>query len=290
MTARDRGFLLLTGYLGDPDRHPLTVAQFRELTQRSRAMEKPLEDRQLRQEDLVNIGCSPAFSNRVLKLLSDEEQLDWYLETGERQNCKAITRLQEAYPYRLRTCLGLDAPACIWVKGNTELLYKEKVALVGSRELYPENTDFAENVGKQAALQGYVLVSGNARGADRIAQESCLAHGGDVISIVADELGKKPLSNHVLYLSEDGFDLPFLSARALSRNRLIHSLTEKTFVAQCSLEKVEHGMELCVICSLTGAQCFALMTARMCVENCSVAEQNWLKQRTLSILRLYMMI
>ena len=79
-----------------------------------------------------------------------------------------------------------------------------------------------------------MLVSGNARGADRTAQAACLEAGGKVISVVADELYKQPLQENVLYVSEDGFGESFSSIRALSRNCVIHALGVKTFVAQCS--------------------------------------------------------
>ena len=95
----------------------------------------------------------------------------------------------------------------------------------------------AEEVGRQAALQGYTLVSGNARGADRTAQAACLKAGGKVISIVADELEKHRKKENVLYLSEDGFSEPFSSQRALSRNRCIHALGRMVFVAQSNWQK-----------------------------------------------------
>lgn len=237
MTGRDRGFLLLTGYLGDPDRHPLTVAQFRELTKLARQMERPEQDKYLDRQDLVRIGCNTAFADRILKLLSAEEELDWYLQTGKSKQCEPITRLNDRYPASLRNRLALEAPACIWAKGDLELLQTPMIALVGSRDLCPKNMTFAEEVGKQAALQGYTLVSGNARGADRVAQDSCLSHGGKVVSIVADRLDRRPLQDRILYLSDEGFDLPFSSIRALSRNRLIHALADKTFVAQCTFGK-----------------------------------------------------
>lgn len=237
MNNRDLCFLLLTGFLGDPDRDPLTVPQFRELTRRVRTMEQPVEERDLTKEDLLKIGCGDAFAERVLRLLSHEEQALWYLQKGEKCGCYPILRTVEHYPARLRNSLGLDAPACLWAKGDIKLLEGAKLALVGSRDLEPGNLQFAREVGKQAALQGYTLVSGNARGADRAAQDSCLACGGRVISIVADELYKQPADPNVLYLSEIGFDLPFSSPRALSRNRLIHGMVEKTFVAQCTFCK-----------------------------------------------------
>ena len=111
------------------------------------------------------------------------------------------------------------------------------VALVGSREPEWLGDAFAREAGRQAALQGYVLVSGNARGADRAAQESCLEHGGRVISVVADALQDHTLNENILYLSEDGFDSPFSAQRALSRNRVIHCLPRLTLVAQCRMGK-----------------------------------------------------
>lgn len=58
-----------------------------------------------------------------------------------------------------------------------------------------------------------------------------------MISIVADALEDQPLKDNVLYLSEEGFDLDFSNHRALQRNRIIHSMADKTFIAQCALGK-----------------------------------------------------
>ena len=235
MTAGERGFLLLTGYLGDPARKPMTVAQFRELARRVGFMQKPDFDRDLQTEDLIKLGYDKASAEKILMLLSHEVLLDFYMEKSRRCGCTPLTRLHSLYPSALRKTLGLDAPACLWAKGDLELLKYRRISLVGSRDLRPENRAFAQAVGTQAAEQGYVLVSGNARGADRAAQDSCLAQGGSVICVVADQLAKYDLRPNVLYLSEDGFDLAFSSHRALSRNRIIHALSEKTVVAQCAL-------------------------------------------------------
>lgn len=238
MNPRERGFLLLTSHLGNPGRHPLSVPQLRTLAERLRNAEHPAEDRELEPRDLVALGYGPELANRIVALLEDEEALDHYLNRAKKLGCTPITRVSEGYPLLLRKRLGLDSPGCLWARGDTSLLEKPAIALVGSRELREENWKFAAEVGRQAALQGYVLVSGNARGADRTAQDSCLDHGGQVISIVADELWKQPLRENLLYLSEDSYDEAFSAQRALSRNRCIHALGIKTFVAQTSLH---HG-------------------------------------------------
>jgi predicted Rossmann fold nucleotide-binding protein DprA/Smf involved in DNA uptake len=235
LNAREQGFLLLTGFLGDPSRKRLSVAQFRQLALRARELKKPAQDRDMTEADLLQIGYDRKTAQQILTLLSQKEQLLWYVQQGRKRDCFPITRISSAYPRRMHHRLGLDSPSVLWAKGDVALLQRPAVALVGSRDLQPENEAFAREVGRQAALQGYVLISGNARGADQAAQNSCLEHGGDVISVVADPLQKHALHKHVLYLAEDGFDIAFSAHRALERNRVIHCLAEKTFVAQSGL-------------------------------------------------------
>lgn len=237
MNPRQKGFLLLTSQLGDPNRHPLTTAQVRTLAQRVSAAPRIPEDRNLESRDLTAMGYSLEMAERIVGLLDDMVLLEHYLKRGARQDCRVLSRVSEEYPQTIHNRLGLDAPGCLWIRGDEQLLQRPAVSLVGSRDLKPENMEFAREVGRQAALQGYVLVSGNARGADRTAQESCLAAGGDVIAVVADELDRYAPKAHMLYVSEDGFDLPFSSQRALSRNRLIHCMGIRTFVAQSGYQR-----------------------------------------------------
>ena len=237
MNPRERGFLLLSGQLGDPNRRPLSTAQLRNLADRIQNAELPKEDRNLISSDLVALGYGWDMAQRIVDLLADEEPLDHYLHRGQKLGCVPITRVSEGYPLILRKRLGLDSPGCLWCRGEVSLLNTPAIALVGSRELAEPNRAFAEAVGRQAALQGLTLVSGNARGADRTAQESCLEAGGRVISVVADELHKHPIRENMLYVSEDCFDGEFSAQRAISRNRVIHALGRMVFVAQSSLHK-----------------------------------------------------
>lgn len=235
MNAGERGFLLLTSQLGNPDRKPLTDAQLRMLTERMRFAQRDTQDRELRSEDLMALGYGREMADRIVSLLGDEELLRWYLQRGEKAGCVPITRVSSGYPVVLRKRLGGESTGCLWAKGNPELLRYRAVSLVGSRDLNAVNAEFAREVGRQAAKQGYVLVSGNARGADREAQNACLEAGGAVISVVADELENKTPDDRMLFLSEEGFDAPFSPMRALHRNHVIHALGDKVFVAQATL-------------------------------------------------------
>ena len=235
MTGAETGFLLLTSQLGNPDRKPLTTAQLRILAGRVKAAEKDTTDRELCVEDLLALGYGREMAGRILNLLGEEELLRYYCCRGEKQHCHPLTRLTMGYPRQLRAKLGEETPGCLWYKGDVSLLSQPMVALVGSRDLSENNRHFAKEVGRQAALQGYVLVSGNARGADQAAQNACLQHGGKVICVIADSLEEKRERDNVLYLSEDGFDCEFSAQRAISRNRVIHALAGRTFVAQSGL-------------------------------------------------------
>lgn len=236
MTGAERGFLLLCSHLGDPARKCLTTAQFRKLAQRMKSAEKPGGDRDILPADLKALGYGMEDSERIVSLLSEEERLDGYLLRAERANCHVLTRFSAAYPRELEIRLGEDAPAVLWYRGDLSPLDSPRIALVGSRELLPENAFFARETGLQAAKQGFSLVSGNAKGADQTAQNACLEAGGAVISVIADALAQHRPSGRVLYLCEDSFDLGFSPIRALSRNRLIHSLGIATLVAQSNLK------------------------------------------------------
>ena len=236
MTGAEKGFLLLCCHLGNPERRPLTVAQFRKLARRVRDAEKAPGDRELELSDLTALGYGAGEGQRILALLSEEALLERYLAKAAKFGCIPLTRLTPGYPRRLLDALGDDAPGCIWARGDLSLLEGCGIALVGSRELRPENKRFAREAGTQAAKQGLTLISGNARGADRTAQDACLAAGGGVISIVADRLTDHVPAGKLLYLSEEGYDLEFSAQRALSRNRCIHALGISAIAAQCSLQ------------------------------------------------------
>lgn len=237
MTGREQGFLLLTSQLGIPGRKVLTTAQLRTLGNRVRSANWQDRDRELTADDLLALGYSREMARQILVLLEDGQLLDYYCQQGKKRDCYPLSRVSDAYPRRIYQALGQESPGCLWYKGDLSILQMPAISLVGSRDLNPDNQRFAQEIGRQAALQGYALVSGNARGADREAQNACLRAGGKVISVVADSLAAQSARENVLYISEEDFDAEFSAARALSRNRCIHSLGQMTFVAQCGYQK-----------------------------------------------------
>ena len=230
------GFALLGSHLGDPERKILTSAKIRRLTAQAALLHPEDPERSLQEEDLRNLGFGGEEAGQILQLLSEEAQLQAYLREGRRHHCHLLTRGEEPYPPLLRRRLGGESPCCLFYKGNPEILKSPGISLVGSRDLGLKNREFAREAGLQAARHGLTLISGNARGSDRTAQDACLEAGGRVISIVADDLLTKREDSNILYVSQEDFDAPFSAQRALSRNRVIHAMGLITLVSQVSLE------------------------------------------------------
>ena len=238
MTAAEEGVLLLCCRLGDVDSKPLTMAQFRDLGLRVRAS-VPTGDflSELTVSDLRHLGYDDAQAARIVGLLDRQVQLSAYLAQGERSGIFPITRVSPTYPRRVSRQMQLSSTPVLFAMGDLSLLEQPSVAVVGSRKLHPGNEDFAKLAGQKAAEEGLILVSGNASGADRTAQDACLAAGGKCIVFVADQLMDHKPHPRILYISEDGYDLSFSPARALHRNSLIHIQGDRTIAAQCTYGK-----------------------------------------------------
>ena len=143
MNPRECGYLLLSSKLGNPDRRPLSTAQLRLLAQRAAYLPENRDTQELTMAHLLSLGLERQLAERVLHLLEDTLLLEAYLSKAKRLGCTAITRVTDTYPAALRQRLGLDAPGCLWAKGNCDILRMPAVSLVGSRDLQDENRKFA---------------------------------------------------------------------------------------------------------------------------------------------------
>lgn len=233
MTPQEQGYLLLCCTLGKKDAEPLRLSELRALRRKMHEAEAPKQDRELRPEDLLALGYPEPTAQRIVSLLQRQALLQAYLSELSAKGITPVTCASSAYPVQLKK-LGDEAPAVLFAKGDVSLLQRRAIALVGARDLRVQNAAFAAAVGAQAAQAGFALVSGNAPGADRTAQEAALIAGGTVISFIADRLEKCCAEDNIVYLSEDGTNSAFSTFRALRRNAFIHALAEKTYVAQCN--------------------------------------------------------
>lgn len=226
MRSEEETLLLLRCRLGQTVR-PLRGTEYRQLVS---VLHTAKADGQITEDLLYACGLESALRANVLTLLHRRETLRRYLDAVP--EISVVTCLSDGFPRRLRA-LGEDCPPVLFCKGDVSLLKQRCIALVGSRRLFARGSAFAAHIGTLAAKEGFTLVSGGAVGADSIAQEACLAAGGSVICFVPDDLTHYPMQKNLLFCSDEGYEFTFSSARALRRNRFIHALGEKVFVAQC---------------------------------------------------------
>ena len=228
--------LLLCCALPEDAARPLTLPQFEERGRRVRLLSSSAADPlgEVTARELRRLGYDEAQCARILTLLARREKLRQYLTAAERAGIRPVTRLSEGYPARLWQTLGTRCPAVLFAKGDPALASARCITVVGSRELTAEGRAFAVSAGRLIAEAGLTLCSGGAIGADLAAQGACLAHGGSAVIFPAGPLTDCQAQARTLYLAEQAFDAPFSPARALTRNRYLHAMGEKTLVAQCT--------------------------------------------------------
>lgn len=189
--------------------------------------------------ELMRLGLGAEPAQQIIKRLGREQELERYLSSLQRLQVTALTRISPEYPKRLWQVLGENAPMLLFCAGNLELLDTECVSLVGSRKLRAPGRAFARTLGQRAAEQGFTYVSGGAAGADTEGFFGAMGAGGRAVLFLADSLlgrmkrlRRELAAGRLLLISEQGCDLSFSAQRAHSRNRLIHAMGRKVFVAQ----------------------------------------------------------
>ncbi len=103
------------------------------------------------------------------------EELDRVREAG----ATVIVQGDPAYPTRLMEIY--DPPLVLYVRGDTEVIGKFGVAVVGTRHPTPYGVGVAERLSCDLAARGLIIFSGMARGIDTAAHRGALnAHGKTV--------------------------------------------------------------------------------------------------------------
>jgi len=147
------------------------------------------------------------------------------------------------YPITLRNNLGTKySPPLLYAKGNTKLFFEDKVAIVGSRNVSGKGAEFTKQIARRCASENKVVISGYARGVDRIALETAIENNGMGIVILPQGImtfksGFKKLYKYIIggrvlvvstYPPKAGWSVGF----AMGRNAYIYGLAEEIYVAE----------------------------------------------------------
>jgi len=145
----------------------------------------------------------------------------------------------EILKYNLKT---KDTPPLLYVKGNIKLLNENTIAIVGSRKASDISLEFTKNIAKKCAENYEVVVSGFAKGVDKIALDTTLEYNGHSIVVLPQGIltfgsgirkyYKKIIAGDVLILSTYHPKSPWSVGLAMNRNTYIYGLAKTIYVAE----------------------------------------------------------
>jgi DNA processing protein len=144
------------------------------------------------------------------------------------------------YPASLATLD--DAPPVLWAVGDTSILTRPMVALVGARNASSLGTRMARKLAADLSAAGYVIVSGLARGVDAAAHHAAIevgtvaVLGGGVDVIYPNENAElfHAIGAKGLRLSEQPIGLQPQARHFPARNRIISGLSRAVVVVEAA--------------------------------------------------------
>ncbi|MCF8085462.1 MAG: DNA-processing protein DprA [Desulfohalobiaceae bacterium] len=126
----------------------------------------------------------------------DRALQEW--ELAEQGNMAVLPYSDQSYPDRLRHIS--DPPLYLYYLGDTDLLQAPCIAVVGPRNCSSQGIGITESISRELACRGICIVSGFARGIDRIAHQSAIGEIGGTAGVLGTGLDLiYPASNKDLW-------------------------------------------------------------------------------------------
>lgn len=162
------------------------------------------------------------------------------LEAARKFGAVALFHGSPSYPKALYDLP--DAPPLLWAYGDTGLLKKSQIALVGARNASSLGTRMARGLARELGENGHVIVSGMARGIDTAAHLAAMdsgtvavfAGGVDVTYPVENANLAQKIGAEGLILSEQPMGLQPRSRHFPARNRIISGLSRAVVVVEAA--------------------------------------------------------
>ncbi len=135
-----------------------------------------------------------------------------------------------------------DAPPILWAMGDTSILHRPMIALVGARNASSLGTRMARALTTELAQQGLVVVSGLARGIDTAAHLAALdtgtiaimAGGVDVLYPAENAQLAHDIAKTGLRLSEQPMGMNPQARHFPRRNRIISGMSQAVVVVEAA--------------------------------------------------------
>ncbi len=224
------------------DGGPFTLAEWNKVEKQIQQSpwKRPAElQGQTAEQIAKTLSISIGDATRMARLLDRSGRLTLELEGIFSRGMWAIARMDAHYPVKLRETLKQQAPTVLFGAGEIELLGRGGVAVIGSRNIDEQGTLFAREAGRKIVEAGLPVISGGARGTDRLAMEGALAAEGFAIGALADSLEatiRKAdvrefiLNGRLALLTPYSPNAGFSVGAAMGRNKVIYGLADFAIV------------------------------------------------------------
>lgn len=178
---------------------------------------------------------------KKLKVLP-KDIIDAELENLHKIGATLLYVEDESYPVALQYIH--DTPPFLTVLGDSSLLSKQQVAIVGNRNASFPAMNFTTKIASELCEKNYVVTSGLAKGIDGAAHKGALQAGGSTIAVVAGGVDHiYPPEHKKLYheIAEKGAivsEMPLGTVPTQNhfprRNRIVSGLSLGTFVVEAA--------------------------------------------------------
>lgn len=163
---------------------------------------------------------------------------EWLQE--KRNTQKSISFFSERYPESLKNIA--QPPLALFYEGNIDFLEYPSIAMVGARLATPYASQVLYQLIPKLVLEKLVIVSGLAKGVDRLSHELAILAGGKTIGVIGCGLDRcypkevsdlfQEMKQKQLVLSEYPLGTPIKKHHFPMRNRIIAGLTQGTCVIE----------------------------------------------------------
>lgn len=190
---------------------------------------------------IINPTLAKLIVSQVSKPQADKA-LEWLASSS---NHHIITIESKFYPKELAQISA--PPTLLFLKGNIELLHRNKLAIVGTRYPTEQGINNAYRFGKELSNNNLTVVSGMAEGIDKASHLGAMEGAGSTIGVIGTGIDQiYPQSNHELYqnlISKNGLlisEFPLntapLAGNFPRRNRIIAGLSLGLLVVESAID------------------------------------------------------
>ncbi len=147
---------------------------------------------------LTQIEGIDAKTAQRIKNGPDQQFIDEQLKEIKKHDVSILTYWDKAYPERLKKIY--DPPAFLLVKGDLGCLSEPAFAVVGTRHPSSYGKIVTEEFSIELIRNGFVIISGFARGIDSVAHRTALKRNGKTIAVLGNGIDQiYPAENRELY-------------------------------------------------------------------------------------------